>query len=444
MKKWIERIDSRKMSPATTDEYYYRIDRRRIINSMAFRKLQAKTQVHTIGESDFFRTRLTHSLEVSQIGLSIVERLFYLAKSRSREDEVKWLPPSALIETICLAHDIGHPAFGHNGERTLNYFMHKHGGFEGNGQTLRILTKLGEFSKNDGYNLTRRSLLGVIKYPVTFSNTKVKYKDIQLDNMPVDISHWSPPKCIYDSEKIIFDWVLDPLIKDDKELFLSTKVNKKGGLKSIYKSLDTSIMECADDIAYGLHDIEDAIVTGLIPSQEIIDELKDEIKLLNSEITINYKGNCEDLLKNKLKSNNVEDIKMAISMILNNLINSTSLIKHGMFESPILDYQCVLDSEKKEIVNAFKNLLYSKVISHPSTQTIEFKGQKIISKLFYTLVSNPNKLLPIREQIKLENGQSTVERVVSDYISCMTDNEASKLYQRLFVPDQGSVFASIY
>ena len=119
-------------------EFLARIDRSRITHSAAFRRLQGKTQVVGVGENDFFRTRLTHSLEVAQIGATLANRLAWYGKREGMEPLAPWVPPEHLIETACLAHDIGHPAFGHNGEKILNYYMLGYGGFEGNGQTQGI------------------------------------------------------------------------------------------------------------------------------------------------------------------------------------------------------------------------------------------------------------------------------------------------------------------
>ena len=153
----------------------FRRDRGRILHSAAFRCLQAKTQIHAIGENDFYRTRLTHSLEVAQIGSSLVAQLKFLEtfeslsqtlnidKNELQKQLKPLLPSNDLIESLCFAHDIGHPPFGHGGETALNYMMAEQGGFEGNAQTFRILTKLEPYTENAGMNLTRRTLLGVVK-----------------------------------------------------------------------------------------------------------------------------------------------------------------------------------------------------------------------------------------------------------------------------------------
>lgn len=155
------------MNNDTRDEYEH--DRSRVIHSAGFRRLQGKTQVLGISEGDFHRTRLTHSMEVAQIGRGIVQDL----KSRYRTEVTKVLPPENLIETQCLIHDFGHPPFGHAGERELNECMLEWGGFEGNGQTLRLVARLEPHTPQKGLNLTRRTLLGVLKYPVAYSKALV-------------------------------------------------------------------------------------------------------------------------------------------------------------------------------------------------------------------------------------------------------------------------------
>ena len=150
-------------------------DLARVIHSAAFRRLQAKTQVLGIGEGDFHRTRLTHSLEVAQVGKGILKHLENLKPFTSSDvqQEIKEaLPKGDLIFFSGLAHDLGHPPFGHGGEIALNYSMRDHGGFEGNGQTLRILSKLEAHTPNFGLDLTRRSLLSILKYPVSYSHLR--------------------------------------------------------------------------------------------------------------------------------------------------------------------------------------------------------------------------------------------------------------------------------
>lgn len=171
----------------------YARDRARIIHSSSFRRLQGKTQVLGLGESDFYRTRLTHSLEVAQIASGITEHLY--EKYRNTKHN-QFIPSQNLIEAIGLAHDIGHSPFGHGGEVALNYVMRNHGGFEGNAQTLRICTQLGEYSDSDGLNLTRRTLLGLIKYPALYSKV-VNADAYDLSKAPLISIHSTHLNAVY-------------------------------------------------------------------------------------------------------------------------------------------------------------------------------------------------------------------------------------------------------
>ena len=161
MDLWTQRKHSQKLLRQGDHRTPYQRDKARILHSAAFRRLQAKTQVLGAGMSDFYRTRLTHSLEASQIGQGIAAQL----RSKYAELTQHLDLNDNLIEALCLAHDIGHPPFGHGGEVALHYMMREHGGFEGNGQTFRIVTKLEPYTAEHGMNLSRRTLLGLIKYP---------------------------------------------------------------------------------------------------------------------------------------------------------------------------------------------------------------------------------------------------------------------------------------
>lgn len=138
------------------------MDYARVIHSAAFRRLQGKTQILNLGDGDFYRTRLTHSLEVAQIAGGLVQQLRGMAGDHPA---AAVLPDRSMIQAIACAHDLGHPPFGHGGEVALNWCMADAGGFEGNGQTLRLLSRPLDAAPEPGVNLTSRSLLGVLKYP---------------------------------------------------------------------------------------------------------------------------------------------------------------------------------------------------------------------------------------------------------------------------------------
>mgnify|MGYP000050056573 CR=1 FL=1 len=133
----------------------------------------------------------------------------------------------SLVEAICLAHDIGHPPFGHGGEVALHYMMREHGGFEGNGQTFRIVARLEPFSDHHGMNLSRRTLLGLLKYPQTIEKLNHKKPIKNIENFrQLKADEWHPPKGLYSDDQDILDWVLQPLSCNDKTLFQQTVSQK--------------------------------------------------------------------------------------------------------------------------------------------------------------------------------------------------------------------------
>jgi len=419
-----------------------RIDMSRLIHSAAFRRLQGKTQVMGVGEHDFFRTRLTHSLEVAQIGASITERIRYLAQSRAEYAYLQpLLPPETLIEAACLAHDIGHPAFGHNGERILNYYMQDHGGFEGNGQTLRVLARLGEYSAEHGYDLTRRTMLAVLKYPALYRDVKPDYP-AKPERLPHNIQAWHPPKCIHDDDAEILDWVLAPLSSEERRLFQTARpVGSHGQLRSQYKSFDCSIMELADDIAYGVHDLEDALATGLLHPEQAVRQLDDELKQM-AALSVGKKR-AADYYHQRLLSGERRLLKQAISNMVQTLVMHTKPLQLEQFTTPLLRHQVVFTQEAETLLYRLKNYVLENVVKTPALRTLEYKGQKIISELFESLIANPDHLLPtaLWRKIEAAGGDEQVkQRTVCDYIASMSDGEAASMYQRLFLPGSGSVF----
>ena len=246
------------------------VDYGRVIHSASFRRLQGKTQILNLGDSDFYRTRLTHSLEVAQIAGGLVSQL---ARSFPDHPAAATLPDRSLIHAIACSHDLGHPPFGHGGEVALNYCMRHVGGFEGNGQTLRLLARLENFSADAGANLSRRSMLGVLKYPAPMSallnpEIRPKLQDGLSVLKTIDLQASTPPKGYLDCEVDVVGWILGPLTESDGAEFRRIEERKDKHARTLHKSLDCSIMDLADDIAYGVHDLEDAIALRLVtPAQ---------------------------------------------------------------------------------------------------------------------------------------------------------------------------------
>ena len=205
------------------------IDYARVIHSASFRRLQGKTQILNLGDSDFYRTRLTHSLEVAQIAGGLVRQL---AQSFPDHPATAVLPDRSQIHAIACAHDLGHPPFGHGGEVALNYCMREAGGFEGNGQTLRLLARLENFSAQAGANLSRRSLLGVLKYPAPLSALLNPAIRPQLQTglsvlRTIDLPASTPPKGYLTCETDVVDWILAPLTAPDRAEF--TRIEPREG-----------------------------------------------------------------------------------------------------------------------------------------------------------------------------------------------------------------------
>ncbi|MEH6809004.1 MAG: anti-phage deoxyguanosine triphosphatase [Hyphomonas oceanitis] len=431
------------------------IDYARVIHSASFRRLQGKTQILNLGDSDFYRTRLTHSLEVAQIAGGLTKQL---AKDYAGKEVVKHLPDRSLVQAIGCTHDLGHPPFGHGGEVALNYCMRKDGGFEGNGQTLRILSKLENFSKAAGANLSRRTLLGVLKYPASFSVTnKLNPK---LDETPssirlINVKASNPPKCYLDSEQEVVDWILEKVDQGEREEFqrVEEKRDKNGNPthnKPIHKSLDCSIMDVADDISYGVHDLEDAIAVGLLTKEEffgavLTTECQSFIDALKQKYPDDY-GNVDD---DKVRELFIEMLfsgsdgrKHCISRLVHHFMTAIEFEERTEFSDPLLRYRAKLKRPQRQFLDALHDVVRDEVILDPGVQHLEFKGQKMVVSVFEALASDPKRLLP-RYAYALYEISETPQRVICDHVAGMTDAYLLKTYERLFSPRMGSVFDNL-
>ncbi len=424
---WHTRRFTESKSRPSDHRNHYEKDRARIIHAAAFRRLQAKTQIMGMGVNDFYRTRLTHSLEVAQIGRGLLGNL------AARDEHTSLLPNESLLETLCLAHDIGHPPFGHGGEIALNYAMREHGGFEGNAQTLRIVAKLEPYTQGYGMNLTRRTLLGFIKYPAMMAEV-VKATPPSGQARFINSRDFRPAKGIYQDDSAIFDWILAPLSDDDRALFTQVAPLDAYRNKTCFKSFDASIMELADDIAYAIHDFEDAIATGTIDAIAFNQNLLPELLSANTGHSELFEG-----LKERLFLEGDAARKDAIGELVNLFITHAEISEQdARFHSPLLKYQVGLPASYQTALNAFKQFIYTQVIRHPLMQQIEFKGQKLVLDLFDAFISDPMRLLPHTTATRYQNAFDSKEnttRVICDYISGMSDDYALKVHKRLFSTD---------
>lgn len=409
-------------------------DRARVLHSAAFRRLQAKTQVLGVGMNDFYRTRLTHSLEVSQIGTGIAAQLRQKFPQYS-----DYLNSMSLIESLCLAHDIGHPPFGHGGEIALNYMMRNHGGFEGNGQTFRILTQLEPYTEHYGMNLSRRTLLGVLKYPALHSNLVTQIPPTPIENFrQLKPTLWTPTKGIFDDDSAIFDWVLAPLSEADKQLFISHQTSSRScHRRTQFRSLDCSIMELADDIAYAIHDLEDAIVMGIVSQSQWQDDVATPLTD-SDEPWISHEFTE---IGTKLFSHKHHLRKDAIGMLVNGFVTAISIKTDERFNSPLLKLNASLEPHFKFALSVLKQFVYKFVIQKPEIQMLEYKGQQIVMELFQAFESDPLRLLPYHTQNRWQKTKELgiqPNRVIADYISGMTDEFAARSHQQLFSSHSGA------
>ena len=356
-----------KIEKKTTLRNDFQRDRDRIIHSTAFRRLKHKTQVFVNTSGDHFRTRITHSLEVSQIARTL-SKFFNL-----NED---------LSETLSLAHDLGHTPFGHAGEEALNDCMKNYGGFDHNIQTLRIITILeNRYYNFNGLNLTLETLDGLIKH-----------------NGPVN-------------NKTKFDTILGKNFFKNKIKFLNNT------------SLEGQIAAISDDIAYNSHDLEDGLKSNLFK----LNDLKN-IPVLNKIISKHrskFTKYSADLIVRQI----IRDIinEMVIDVIKTTEKNiKTNKIKNlkGVYSS---EKKIVCFSYKmKRFDLEIKKFLKEKMYFHKNVKKKTNYGKKIIKKLFSIIIKNPKKYINIK---KYKN--SKLERIICDYIAGMTDRYAINLYKKI-------------
>ena len=369
-------------------------------------------------------------MEVAQISRGIIRVL------QESGNFKECLPSVALIEAIALAHDLGHPPFGHGGEVALNYSMREFGGFEGNGQTLRLLSALEAHTDDHGLDLTRRSLLGVLKYPVSYESVvKTRLPTESTSSTLMKGDDWKPPKCYMSTENDLIRWMLTPFSLADIEKFteLSRPPDAYKHGKSSHHTLDTSIMELGDDIAYGVHDFEDGISLGMITYDDWAD------------VTVGIDPHWADPLQIDVKSmgqalfgKSGSSRKEAIGALVNAFIVSIE-IEQNDFEHDLLRLNAMLPEVPRKFLDELKKVVVRRVIKTQQVQTLEFRGQQLVMKLFDALASDPDRLLPERYRDRRHRSSDAKgkARVICDYVAGMTDEYATRLYERLYVPRVG-------
>lgn len=279
-----------------------------------------------------------------------------------------------------------------------------------------------------------------MKYPIPYSEAcnPQFYGQIPQKIWLAKADSQKPPKCYLDTEKdIVENFILAPLNKNDKNLFVQSAISAKKHSTPKFHSLDASIMELADDISYSLHDFEDAISLKLITKDDWLLHNKGKEAIFKQCNNLNYQEIGE-----KLFSQNSYERKELIGALVHNLITSIYLKENDQFDEPLLKWNAVMDEKWDDLRDHIFRLVYEKVIKSTNVQLLEFKGQKIVIELFEALSSDPKRLLPKSTWSKYDSEKSDKDRmrVICDYISGMTDEYATRLYEKIYAPHKGSIF----
>ncbi len=333
-------------------------DRDRVVHSAAFRRLEYKTQVFVNDAGDYYRTRLTHTLEVTQIGRTLARTLGV------NED---------LVEVICLAHDLGHPPFGHAGEDVLNALMADHDGFNHNHQSYRVVTELERrYPRWSGLNLTYETLEGIAKHETEYDLSGVT----------------------------------------------GFETRTRG-------SVEAQIANIADELAYNAHDLDDGLLSGLImPHQleelEIWQELCERLEW--------HGGVMDEVTRHRFIREQigmqVDDVLSESSKRLESL-NPRSLDEVQRHSQNVIAHSEVMQQRNR----ALKDFLYKNMYYHFQVIRMSKRAERFIQELFNSYIDEPRQL-PHEYQALRE--QYTTHRLVADYIASLTDRSAILEYQRLF------------
>lgn len=438
----------------------WRRDVARLVHSASFRRLQGKTQLFPGHESDFFRTRLSHSMEVAQIAKSIAIRL----NNTSLKDS-----PFQINEDICefagLAHDIGHPPFGHQGEEALDECMRDAGGFEGNAQTLRILTRLekkiplnGSDNPNGrfGLNITSRSLASVLKYdrviPFKQSSREGKWKD-------------RPVKGYYEIDADLVQSIKKNTVEPDPGTH--------------FKTVECQIMDIADDIAYSTYDLEDGLKANFLEPFDIL-FAEDEVleKTAQKVSDRGYSYNAHDVrdclfeifgeifeveISKKLKETLTKE-HFAITLSSAAYQASKKIASDGYYRTafssrrvgqairnvsiridknhPSLS-EIQLNDDVKVGIEVLKHFIYESQVNSPKLKISEYRGKQIVSEVFDILINNDGlPLLPDDIQKMIEKSYSYLDkqRIICDFISGMTDRYCVEFLYRIKSENPATIF----
>lgn len=365
----------------STNRTPFERDRDRVIHSSSFRRLKGKTQVFVAHEGDHFRTRLTHSLEVSQIARSMARRL------KINED---------LAEACALSHDLGHPPFGHTGEHVLDDAMKNWGGFDHNAQTIRVVTRMEQiYPKFNGLNLTWETLEGTVKHNGPLINNMKDY-----DSLP-------------------------PVWRDINEGF--------DLMLTSFASMEAQVAAVADDIAYNNHDLDDGLHAGIFT----IDDISSEVPWVG-DVFVGVQKDYPNIEASRLQG---EAIRRLIGAWVNDLVletqNRINIHKPNSADEvreigvPLVGFS----DDMLEKAASLRKFLYSRMYRHWKVNRARSQAKRIVKELFDVFLNEPDTLPPLWQSIDVKN-VPRLARHVCDYIAGMTDDFAIDEHRRLFNLDR--------
>lgn len=360
--------------PASATRTLYGRDRDRILHSTAFRRLTYKTQVFIYHEGDHYRTRLTHSLEVAQIARS-------MARILAVDED--------LTEALALAHDLGHPPFGHAGERALQDAMAGEGGFDHNAQSLRVVTELErKYARFDGLNLTFETLEGLVKHN---------------GPLPAAGKIVPPPVAAY-------------CARHDLEL-------------STHASLEAQLAALADDIAYNNHDVEDGYRAGLFSFAQLAEvplaaRALDEVRAAYPELDGPRRlFEANRRLITAMVNDAIADTRSRLAVLLPITVED---VRHA--QAPVASFS----PDMLVAMQALRAFLTARVYRHPRIEHIMADAERIVRDLFAAYRANPEALPPEWRESAKAMPPETYARHVCDFIAGMTDRYALAEHRRLF------------
>ncbi|MEU4564732.1 deoxyguanosinetriphosphate triphosphohydrolase [Actinoplanes sp. NPDC023936] len=376
----------------------YQRDRARVLHSAGFRRLAAKTQVHTAGSDDFLRTRLTHSLEVAQI---------------SREMGARLGCDPDVVDVAGLAHDLGHPPFGHNGEAALDEAARACGGFEGNAQTLRVLTRLEAKVPGAGLNLTRATLDACSKYPWFRTEGRRKFG-------------------VYADDRPVFEWLRD-------------------GRADERRCLEAQVMDWADDVAYSVHDVEDGVHGGYLSLEPLLRDA-DERAGLCRDVAATYSEESPDellaaldqLLADPAVSAVAEydggyaaqvALKRMTSVLTGRFVASAVGATHSRFGTEPMrryDADLIVPRTVRNQCALLKGMAFRYVMRSRAAEDWYAEQRVILVELVEALTRTPEKLDPLFGPLHAAAADDAAAlRVIIDQVASLTDHAAVAWHKSL-------------